>query len=82
MRTDISPQYLAGVLDSDGSITITKRHSKRLNPNYAAMIQITWLYNENSLKVFEQIKNKYGGSYFIGKSHSGFNNPKTIIKYC
>lgn len=74
--------YLTGVIDSDGSLSISKRHTSRPNPNFIAMIQITWLYSEYSLEYFEFLKSNFGGSYFIGKSHSGFDNPKTIIKYC
>lgn len=78
----ISREYLAGVLDSDGSLSVTRRHLKRPNPSYTAMIQITWLYSSKSKLVFDFLQRYYGGSYYIGKSHSGFNNPKKIIKYC
>lgn len=78
----ISREYLAGVLDSDGSFTVAKRHLKRPNPSYTAMIQITWLYSPRSKAVFDFLQRYYGGSYYVGKSHSGFKNPKKIIKYC
>lgn len=79
---NLSEHYLAGVLDSDGSLSITKRHLKRPNPNYTVMIQITWLYSKASEDYFRNLKHWYGGSFFIGRSHSGFANPKPIIKYC
>ena len=78
----MTPEYIAGVLDSDGSLSISRRRQNKKTPNFIIMIQITWLYNVNSLKFFKKLCKTYGGSYYIGKSHSGFNNPKPIIKYC
>jgi hypothetical protein len=78
----LSPGYIAGILDSDGSLAITKRHVKRKNPNYTCIIQITWLESKFSSKVIKEMVKLFGGSYFIGKTHSGFGSKKPIIKYC
>lgn len=57
--------YVAGVVDSDGSISIAKSHSKRKNPSYVASIQLSWLYNDKTLIVFEKLKEIYGGNISI-----------------
>lgn len=77
-------QYLAGVLDSDGSFTVTKRHIYRVNCNYTCMIQLTWTLTKKSREFMEQLVNFYGGSYFVGmpSSTKQFENAKEIIKYC
>lgn len=78
----ISKQYLAGVIDSDGSISYTKKFSKQRNKNYyVAQIQITWKLSEQSRFFFKFLEEKYGGSSFEGKSHSVFGKTD-IIKYC
>jgi hypothetical protein len=81
---NISPQYLAGVMDSDGSFSITKRHITRQNANYIAMIQITWTHTATSEDFMKELTRKYGGSYFIGVHSKGgtFKNSKPVIKYC
>lgn len=76
-----SPEYLAGVMDSNGSFSITKRHISRKNPNYIGMIQITWTHTKVSEAFMQELKNIYGGSYFIGKCGT-FKNSKPIVKYC
>lgn len=75
------PAYIAGVIDSDGSLSLAKRHINRVNPTYQGIFQLTWLKNNESIKFCEYLVNTYGGSYYTGKSHSGFKNPKPICKY-
>lgn len=79
----ISPQYLAGVVDSDGSITITKRNISRSNPSYVAMFQLTWVHNEITDEFMRSLVSKYGGSFFIQtEKRNAFPNAKMTIKYC
>lgn len=80
--TELHPAYLAGVLDSDGSLTLTIRHKKRVTPNYSAFFQLTWTHTDKSEKVMNQLKEKYGGSVYlptIGVNH--FPNSRPTIKY-
>lgn len=77
----VNPAYLAGVMDSDGSITITKRHIKRPNPNYTVMIQLTWICNNKTEDFMKSMVSDFGGSYFIGIASSSLCKAK-IIKYC
>jgi len=75
--------YLAGVIDSDGSISITKRNTGRKRPTFAVMVQLTWVYNGLTERFFKELVSKYGGSYFKSdRSANRFKNAKPIIKYC
>ena len=79
----IDKRYLAGVIDTDGSLSITKRHISRKNPCYAGMLQLTWILNEDTLKFMDQLVEKYGGSYFIEKKvRKDRLGKKPIVKYC
>lgn len=74
--------YLAGVADSDGSFSVCLRHYNRPKPTYSPCFQLTWNYNAKTLEVFEQLKAKYGGSFFIQKvGRTNFNNSTPTIKY-
>lgn len=76
-------RYLAGVIDSDGSISITKRNTKRKRPSYAVLVQLTWKYNGLTEKYFKDLVECYGGSYFkSNRSVNRFPNAKPTIKYC
>lgn len=78
----INKAYLAGVIDSDGSITITKRNVKRPNPSYQGILQLTWTHNKKTREFIENLVSVYGGSFFIGDSAKNrFKNGKPIIKY-
>jgi len=79
-----SPEYLAGVLDSDGSFSITIRHKTRKNPNFTCMIQITWSLTDKAQEFMEHLVQTYGGSYHINttKYATNYPNSKTVIKYC
>lgn len=79
---NITPEYLAGVMDSDGSISYTKKFSKERNKNYfVAQIQITWKLSKESRFFFDKLIERYGGSAFEGNAHSTFGKSR-IIKYC
>ena len=55
--------YLAGVIDSDGSIGIYKTKTKiSRGYQYLIKLQITWKKEPESLRFFEEIKAHYGGS--------------------
>jgi len=79
----IEPAYLAGVMDSDGSFTLSKVHTKRKNPSYVPTIQITWLKSKFSFKVLNSIKSTYGGSLFDTSHKTSYNLrfPKPMLKY-
>lgn len=79
---NISPQYLAGVIDSDGSISITKRHLKRPKPNYSVMIQIGWVFKPESENFMKMMVQKYGGSYSLIEPRGTTYSKRKHIKYC
>lgn len=79
---DISPQYLAGVIDSDGSISITKRHVNRPNPHYSVMIQLGWIYKEETEEFMKALVNKFGGSYKVIEPTVKSFTKKQSVKYC
>lgn len=78
----ITPQYLAGLADSDGSFSISCTHKQRRYPHHRGSFQITWIYNKLTLHIFKSIKAKYGGNICITKNKTGFNNkPTDVVKY-
>lgn len=78
----MSPEYLAGVIDSDGSISVVLKHKNRPNPSYTISIQLTWSDTEKSRKVLNLLKETYGGSVFESKSlKSRYPNSRPVIKY-
>jgi hypothetical protein len=83
MKAYPTAQYLAGVMDSDGSFSITKRHCYRDNVNYTCMIQLTWTDSQKTREVIDFLKKFYGGSSFVQKAGSkNFKLSKDVIKYC
>lgn len=82
MNRGITPAYLAGVVDSDGSLSIAMRHMNRPNPTYQAVFQLTWTKSFKTTGVFTQLISEYGGSFFEEKLRkSSYKNSKTTIKY-
>ncbi len=78
----ITPGYLAGVLDSDGSLSISKHHAnKRPNPSYVSSIQLTWTKTDRSMAVIQKLKEMFGGSVFETKIHPNSLAKKPGIKY-
>lgn len=77
----MNPAYLAGVLDSDGSLTITIRHKARKNPNYCAFFQLTWTLTPESEKFLKEVQKIYGGSVYKPKTTGTFKNSRPTIKY-
>jgi hypothetical protein len=85
MEFGMSPEYLAGVWDSDGSFSIAKRHKKRETPNYTAMLQLSWTRSAKSLQVMRDLCAAYGGSFMeISRSsmNGTFPNARPVVKYC
>lgn len=78
----INKAYLAGVIDSDGSISICKRHVKRKNPNYTIMIQLSWAVSENTKWFMKDLVNQYGGSVCETNHKNRFKNAKPVYRYC
>ncbi len=62
MEDQLFAAYMAGVIDSDGSISICCVHKSRPTPSYIVSIQLSWSFNEKTLKVMEKIKSIYGGN--------------------
>lgn len=73
--------YLAGIMDSDGSISICIRHRNRPTPSYCVLVQLTWMATDKTLSAMEKIKSVYGGSINKHKRGNGFTNGKDIYKY-
>lgn len=61
----IDPRYLAGVIDSDGYISINRALNHGKTRQYRPCIQLTWLYFSKTKKIMDELKNKYDGSVFI-----------------
>lgn len=80
----INPAYLAGIIDSDGSISITKRNISRENPSYCVMFQLTWKLTDETERFMKDLTTQYGGSFSeVNASSVGrFKNPSRIIKCC
>lgn len=66
---------MAGIIDSDGSISLSKVNKKRKNPSYFTLIQLTWIANDKNLAVLEKIKTEFGGNvYKIARKPTSFNS--------
>ncbi len=80
----ISPQYIAGVADSDGSFTFMKRYGQSTTTGYfyRSIFQLTWSISNEAEDVMIFLKNKYGGSFSVCKKSTSFNSLKpSIFKY-
>jgi hypothetical protein len=78
---DLSPAYIAGIADSDGSFTITIRRSHRTSDYYYACFQIGWKEDPKALSVLKAIQVKYGGAVcFPTPKETGFGRPR-MLKY-
>jgi hypothetical protein len=80
----IDIKYLAGVLDSDGSFSICKRHVIRTSANYVSQISLSWKKEELTENFMKRLVHQFGGSYADISSHqkSRFPNASPTIKYC
>lgn len=80
----VTPQYIAGLIDSDGSISIVRRSCKNTSRgyNHREMVQITWKHSIIAEQVFNELKNMFGGSVFVHERKSGFaTRHTTLVKY-
>ncbi|HEC66758.1 MAG TPA: hypothetical protein ENI23_15900 [bacterium] len=76
--------YLAGVIDSDGSISIIKRTKQTTTRGYSyrELVQLSWVYSTPALKFMNEIKKLYGGSVFeYTKQANEFSSDSIILKY-
>lgn len=73
--------YLAGVIDSDGAIGISRRNNVNNSKGYTyrEIVQITWKKSEDTLAFVELLKNIYGG--YVGEHKGGFNKQTTTVRY-
>lgn len=77
----LNKDYWAGVFDSDGSITIARRHLKTSRKtSYCPLFQLTWKQSNYAEKAMKELIKEYGGSIFRGKAHSSLGK-SNIIKY-
>lgn len=82
MKNEQFKSYLAGVLDSDGSISIIKKHIYRTTPYYGILVQITWTKKRETHNVFKKLVKIYGGTFHKCKiSNNTFKNSKPVLKY-
>lgn len=79
----INPAYLAGVVDSDGSLSICIQHKNRPNVVYSALFQLTWSINDRTITFFNKLIEQYGGSYSVStpSSKNSYPNTKQVIHY-
>lgn len=73
--------YLAGVIDSDGAIGISKRREKTNSHGYSyrEIIQITWKKSPETFYLVNKLKSIYGGS--VGEYVGGFDKTTTTVRY-
>ena len=67
----ITNSYIAGVADSDGSFTISKRVRKNHAPTYECKFSMQWRECSESKRFFKELKNRFGGS--ICRIHNGYS---------
>lgn len=72
--------YLAGVVDSDGSISINKQNNINKKNGYRPLFQLTWRDTPECSVVIKELLKEYGGS--IHKQHGSNLSPNnTFIHY-
>lgn len=73
--------YLAGVIDSDGSIGISRRNNVQNTHGYTyrGTVQLTWKKDEGTLKFVQMLKDMYGG--YVGEHRGGFANKTLTVRY-
>lgn len=64
--------YAAGMIDSDGSITLHKNHSSRKNPHYKVTIQLTWSKTELTTETMKEFIRHFGGKLYEVKRNLGY----------
>lgn len=76
----IEKAYLAGIMDGEGSIGITKRKIRKrgITPEYRARLRITNVSKELMNFIEDKIKNQ--GSYYICERKNRAPNRKTIYE--
>jgi predicted HNH restriction endonuclease len=80
----IEAAYMAGVADSDGSFSISKRKVKTtiLGYFYTTSFQLTWKKDAKSLEIMHLMMSKYGGKVYHQKRHDGHFKPEsTFLQY-
>jgi hypothetical protein len=68
---EISPQYIAGLADSDGSFGIAKRVRGHHKPTYSARFMVHWKKHPYALMILKQIQSMFGGNVGTVKHKSG-----------
>lgn len=69
-KVKLTPEYLAGTADSDGSFTIQKTIRKTFQPTYSARFSMSWKLTNRGLEIIKELSCLYGGTYCIIK-HKG-----------
>jgi len=81
----LEPAYLAGVLDSDGSISIVRRKKqKTINGfHYRAVFQLSWIKKDLTMEVLSELVVKYGGNLNEIESRwkGQFQSHNSVLKY-
>lgn len=73
--------YLAGVVDSDGAIGISRR-TEKLNTHgysYREVVQLTWKKTDPATQFLYKLQNIYGGS--VGFYKGGFNKSTETVRF-
>lgn len=78
----ITPAYIAGMLDSDGSLSISKLHATRKTPNYRVIFQVQWKLSAASESVLLSLKKTYGGAICYPKIQKTSLGKSQTVKYC
>lgn len=58
----VTPEYIAGLADSDGSFVISKRTRKHHKPTYSARFMIHWKKRPYAYQILKQIQDMFGGN--------------------
>lgn len=72
MKEEIEMSYMAGVMDGDGSFSLSKRSNGDLSPLYFPLIQM----GNVCRKLVERFQEKFGGSIVTRKPYEGKDGSK------
>lgn len=81
LYSDLDMAYLAGVIDSDGSLSIMRRHPNRKLPNFSIAFQLTWKHTEKTMDFINALQKTFGGSFHINTKHENRLANNDVVKY-
>jgi hypothetical protein len=79
------PAYWAGLLDSDGSVCVSRKKNKRNSYTYQIHFSISWINKPKTMSILKRFQGRWGGHLGIfgnnSTSRGTYKNSKPYIRY-